>query len=323
MEEKGRKRKSAKKIDSPIFESSEPLVDRDEQENLGENAAKNETKKKPSKNLNEKPTEELRRNVLQDPIAVVSSTQPRRPSNVQTKNVFKTNNPVTKKKEESSFVYILVLGFLCLIILLGYLSMSPSTLGGNVFDLIKPTFEKHLPKGNGYISSTDFAEQVTNSFRTKAPNKVLSLLAVGSDASELKNSISQFGNALCGNVAYLEGKDSNIKFVKDLMNYAKNSKNSDNSYACPIFLINTADISRENLDMLEQAFDDSQPMIRNPHDLASEDINPRQMVFFLLYETAEPNNSKEKLREAISKKWTGRFFQRIRGVIGLKSEADT
>jgi hypothetical protein len=104
----------------------------------------------------------------------------------------------------------------------------------------------------------------------------------------------------------------------------KNSKkNHDNSFVCPIFLINTADISRENLDMLEQAFDDSQPMIRNSKDINSDDINARQMVFFLLYENTDAINSKEKLREKVSQQWTGRFFQRMRGVIGLKSEADT
>lgn len=53
---------------------------------------------------------------------------------------------------------------------------------------------------------------------------------------------------------------------------------------CPIFLINTVGISRENLDMLEQAFDDSQPIIRNIHDINSDDISARQTVFFLLYE---------------------------------------
>jgi len=207
------------------------------------------------------------------------------------------------------------------------MNSSSTYEGKNIIDITRETFERHLPKGNGHISSIDFAEQITNAFRTQPYNKALSLLAVGSNLGDLKNSIVQFGNALCGNgnVVYLEGNDSNIQFANNLMDYAKNSKkkNSDNTFLCPIFLINTVNIRRENLDMLEQAFDDSQPMIRNSHDINSDDINSRQMVFFLLHESTEPNYSKEKLRVKVSQTWTGRFFQRIRGVIGLKSEADT
>jgi len=232
---------------------------------------------------------------------------------------------VKKKEETSPVMYFLALVLFGAIIF-GVLGMnSSSTHGGsNIFDVSKQTFEKHLPKGNGHISSEDFAEQITNSFRIQSQNKALSLLVVGSNLGDLKNSIIQFGNAVCGKVAILEGKDSNSNFARELMNHAKKSqKSSDNSFVCPIFLINTVDIGRENLDMLEQAFDDSQPIIRNSQDLNSEEINARQMVFFLLHESTDPNNSKEKLREKISKKWTGRFFQRIRGIIGLKSEADT
>jgi hypothetical protein len=311
MGDSSRKRRP-KKIIVSTDSSEEHLTDEVELKNPRFNQGENRRDKLNSKRNPQGPSDDG-----------ISNTE-RPVSYLKTKHVIKPPILDIKTEKTSPAMYV-ILGIVLLVIIYFVISVSSSPkYEGNVSELAKQTFASHLTKGNGHISSADFAEQITNSFRTQSHNKALSLLVVGSDLGDLKNSIVQFGNALCGNVVYLEGKDSNFKFAKDLMDYAKNSKmNHDNSFVCPIFLINTADIGRENLDMLEQAFDDSQPMIRNSQDINSDDINARQMVFFLLYQSTEPNSSKEKLRQKVSQQWTGRFFQRIRGVIGLKSEADT
>jgi len=99
-------------------------------------------------------------------------------------------------------------------------------------------------------------------------------------------------------------------------------KNNDGSHMCPVFLVNMLDMSRSNLDMLEQAFDESQPIIRLLDPSWNEDVSSQNFIFFLLFEDTEANVSKESLRNKLSKKWTGRFFQRIRGIIGVKSEEE-
>lgn len=237
-----------------------------------------------------------------------------------TKNVIKyiPSGEAQEQKSSNTLLYILLAVILAVILFYVSSSSSSPSYDGNIYDLAKHAF----PKGNGHISSLEIAEQIANSFRTRSPKRALSLLIVGSQFEDLKNSIFRFGNELCGNVAYLEGKDSSKNFAKDLMDHAKKTK-SDHSFVCPIFLINTVGISRENLDMLEQAFDDSQPILRNAHDSNAEDISSHQMIFFLLYQETETNSSKEKLREKITQNWTGRFFQRIRAVVGLKSEAES
>lgn len=65
---------------------------------------------------------------------------------------------------------------------------------GNFYEIAKQSFTTNLPKGNGFISSLDIAEQVANSLSTRSQSRALSLLVVGTNLEDLKNSVNQFAN---------------------------------------------------------------------------------------------------------------------------------
>jgi hypothetical protein len=222
MENNSRKRKPKKIIVSTDSSEEHVLGDGVDLNNPRENSREN-SRENPKENEKENPKENPRDNSKRNSPNGNNLNTGRAVPHLTTKHVIKPTFPDSKVEKTSPAMYILGIVFLVIIVFVFSMSNSPNS-GGNVSELATRTFTSNLPKGNGHISSADFAEQITNSFRTQSPNKALSLLAVGSNLGVLKNSISQFGNALCGNVVYLEGKDSNDKFAKDLMGHAKKFK---------------------------------------------------------------------------------------------------
>jgi len=138
----------------------------------------------------------------------------------------KLTEKVPLKHEQKPLSSWIFLGFITLLLIfLFFWTTHTNQEINDISSVVINVFSKYLPRGNSFISSLDFAEQIINSLRIRPRNIALSLLTVGSNMRELNSSLFELGKILCGkNVAYLDGKNSEEKFSKELIEHAKIGK---------------------------------------------------------------------------------------------------
>jgi len=185
---------------------------------------------------------------------------------------------------------------------------------------INQIVKTHL-SSQGDIDTMQLAYQLYSALLTYNEQKALTIHLIGTkdNMKALKDICIHLAKELFGNkypsYTQLEGDEDQQKFIEKIANKVY----LDGTCPSHIFLIDADKLTLENRDTLEGAFDDTAPYILH----SNKQVPTKSGIFVLISEISPVVKSAEKLekqgllRDEMSEKWSGRFYQRVRHVIGI------